>query len=111
VALGWLVSSKAPVAAQEIDLICDTTHINSAAAADIHSAFDENRPASSPSMKSSFASPVRWLAANPVDLFRAINLSQQTGYSVSCPVVLLISTLWLGCSLAAAYWQLRRADL
>ena len=38
VALGLLVSTKSPVATQEIEVLCDTTHVN--AAADIHSTFD-----------------------------------------------------------------------
>ena len=38
VALGLLVSTESPVATQEIEVLCDTTHVN--AAADIHSTFD-----------------------------------------------------------------------
>ena len=38
IALGFFVSTKAPAAAQEIEFVCDATHVNSAV--DIHSDFD-----------------------------------------------------------------------
>ena len=53
----------------------------------------------------------RWLAINPVDLFRAVNLSRQTALGVPWPTMLIAVTLWLACPLVAGLWKLRRTDL
>jgi Cu-processing system permease protein len=109
VALGILVSTKAPAAANEIELVCDATHVN--AAADLHSAYDE--PAAGPAATVAHGSTpsLSWLAANPVDLFRALNLPRETGIQVSLFTTLLAAALWLALPLAASAWKLKRSDL
>ena len=111
VALSILVSTKAPLAAQEIEMVCDATHVN--VAADIHSDFDV---VNSPTLQRSNAPSTHsvslgWLAINPVDLFRAVNLSRQLEIHVPVVTTLLTVTLWLGGTLGLSYWKLRRTDL
>jgi len=109
VALGFLVSHHAPAAAREIELVCDATHLN--AATDIHSALDvANGPAVQHS-ETAVSSSLRWLALNPVDLFRAVNLSHQLGLDVGWLWMAGISTLWLALPLFASLWRFHRNDL
>jgi Cu-processing system permease protein len=109
VALSVLVSTKAPMAAQEIDIVCDATHVN--AAADIHSDFD-NVAGGQPRGDAASQTPsLGWLAINPVDLFRAVNLSRQLEFHVPALTALLTVTLWLGSTLGLSIWKLRRTDL
>lgn len=109
VALGWLVSSRASVAAHEIELVCDATHVN--AAADIHSEADTAIERSAQASSSHNSSPMVWLALNPVDLFRAANLAAQLEVPVSPLILVLALALWLGSALGASLWKLRGADL
>jgi len=112
VALSLLVSTKAPVAAQEIEMVCSTTHVNTAA--DLHSDFE---PASgsgrtpAPLPAGNPTPSLGWLAVNPVDLFRAVNLSSQLGFHVPILSVLVTMALWLGGTLGLSLWKLARTDL
>src|SRR5262249_48680984 len=92
-ALGVLVSHRAPVAAREIELVCDATHVN--ASADIHSAFDATEPPTEQHSNLATSGSLRWLAANPVDLFRVVNLPRQLGLTPSWPAMAAIGLLWL----------------
>ena len=110
VALGLVVSTKSPAAAREIELVCDAMHVN--AAADLHSEFDT---ISSPTLQQSntptpHSASLGWLAINPVDLFRAINLPRETG---GVPALLTLASVsgWLAFTLGASFWKLRRTDL
>lgn len=109
VALGVMVSSKAVPAAHDIEFLCDATHVN--AAADLHSAYDQvtTEPARDSTINPTPS--LGWLALNPVDLFRALNLPQQTGVQVSALTILICAGSWLTLTLGASAWQLRRADL
>jgi ABC-type transport system involved in multi-copper enzyme maturation permease subunit len=110
VALGWLVSTKSLGAAQEIEVVCDATHVN--AAADIHSDFEavtDRNP--HPATAAHSASSLGWLALNPVDLFRATNLEKQLELRVPPLTALLAVTSWLAAALGASLWKLRRTDL
>jgi hypothetical protein len=109
VALGWLVSAKAPVAAREIEIVCDATHLN--ATADLHSSFDNLPEGKPPVVDVPAASSLRWLALNPVDLFRAVNLSRQLGIDVPARTTLLAVSLWLAGTLGISLWKLQRIDL
>jgi ABC-type transport system involved in multi-copper enzyme maturation permease subunit len=109
VALSVVVSTKAPRAFQEMELICDATHVN--AAADLHSGFD-NLTNSTPRASRTQSTPsLGWLAVNPVDLFRAVNLSKQLQVGVPPATIALAVTLWMAGSLGASLWKLRRTDL
>lgn len=109
VALGLMVSTKSSVAAQEIEMVCDATHIN--AAADFHSEFD-NVADRKPRAAEVHTTPTfGWLALNPVDLFRATNLPRQLEFHVPALTTVVSITLWLGCTLGASLWRLRLTDL
>lgn len=106
-ALGIIVSTRAVKASQEIDLVCDATHINSQA--DIHSTFDTN-------VSSQKKSPVpektfQWLWFNPVDLFRLLNLPGGLGIPFPASGAILSLAGWLGLTLGAAVFLLQTIDL
>jgi Cu-processing system permease protein len=109
VALGLLVTTKSPVAAHEIELICDATHIN--AAADPHSEFDATTETKPHATSAPAASALAWIALNPVDLFRATNLQGQLGVVVPPWIALLDVGLWLTAALTISLWKLNRTDL
>jgi Cu-processing system permease protein len=109
VALSLIVSTKVAAAAQEIEIICDATHVNSAV--DIHSDFDQVADGQPRAVASSQTPSLGWLAINPVDLFRAVNLSRQLEFHVPVLTTLLAVTLWLGGTLGLSFWKLRRTDL
>jgi len=109
VALAFLVSTKSPVAAREIEIICDATHVNSSA--DLHSDLQNAPSSKSPAAGALRSSSLGWVALNPVDLFRAVNLEAQTGAAVSPWTGLLATTGWLATVLAASLWKFKRMDL
>lgn len=109
VALGVLVSTKSGAAAHEIEFVCDAIHVS--ATPDLHSAYDNvtGEPARATSVQ---AKPsIGWLAINPVDLFRALNLPQQTNIRVPTLTTILSIAYWLAFTLGASVWRLRRDDL
>lgn len=111
VALGVLVSAQAPAAAQEIEIVCDATHVN--AAVDVHSDL-ETVPNSTTQPRGnavSGASSLGWLMINPVDLFRTVNLSQQLGVRVPATTACGVVILWLTAMLGFSLWKFRRTDL
>jgi Cu-processing system permease protein len=111
IALGVLVSSKAPAASREIEIICDATHVN--AAADIHSAVDTPSEAAAATSVagSSHSNSMLWLGLNPVDIFRAVNLGNQTGLQLPSVVVLGSAALWFGLAAALSQLRFRKIDL
>lgn len=109
IALGCFVSTKAPAAAQEIDFVCDATHVN--AAVDFHSDFDRVADAPTRSAALSRAPSLGWLAINPIDLFRAVNLADRLEFRVPASTSLFAVALWLAGTLGLSLWKLRRTDL
>jgi Cu-processing system permease protein len=109
VALGVMISTRAPAAAREIEVLCDTTHINSAA--DFHSDLDSARETQSRSRQALKKPSIGWLAANPVDLFRAINLSKQMELDIPWLATVSATVFWLAFPLGAGFWKLGRTDL
>ena len=109
VALGVMVSTRAPVAAREIEVVCDATHVN--AAADIHAALDPSGEARPGLIAGARPASFSWLLVNPVDLFRAVNLSRQMNLNVPLWAVVLGAGGWLAVSLGASLWKFRRLDL
>ena len=110
VALGVVVSTRSLAAAQEIEIMCDTTHVN-AAAVDIHSDFDSIPDARTRAVPANHTPTLGWLAINPVNLFRAVNLSRQLELHVPPFTLLLTITFWLGGTLGFSHWKLRRTDV
>jgi Cu-processing system permease protein len=109
VALGFLVSLKTPVAAHEIEVVCDATHVN--AGADIHSELDSSIDKGSAVSAAPRASSLGWLALNPVDLFRAVNLATRLQLQLPLSTILLSIGLWLAATLGTSLWRLNRIDL
>jgi ABC-type transport system involved in multi-copper enzyme maturation permease subunit len=109
VALSLLVSSTSPGAAQEIELICEATHVNTTA--DLHSAFDNVSEGQAKKAEAGGTVSLHWLAINPVDLFRAVNLSSQLEMRVPALAAVLCVAFWLTLTLGASSWKLRRTDL
>lgn len=107
-ALGFLVSTRSSAAAQEIEIVCDATHVNMAA--DLHSAFDNVAEDHSRVASDKAPPSLGWLALNPVDVFRAVNLPKQFGVTVPPLTTGAAILAWLACMLGAGAWQLRRAD-
>jgi Cu-processing system permease protein len=107
-ALGVIVSTQATEASQEIEVLCDATHVNSQA--DVHAAFDGNIPTPTRHSESS-AKTFFWLWLNPVDVFRVINLP--AAVAIPLPIAGAIASVlaWIVLSLAAAAWRLERIDL
>jgi ABC-type transport system involved in multi-copper enzyme maturation permease subunit len=112
VALAIIVSSKSPAATREIEIVCDAMHVN--AAGDIHSETDAaglskvqetgNQAGMSPVSRA-------WLAINPVDLFRVVNLSATLGVCVPLGIAVASFCGWILLSLLVARWKLGRSDL
>jgi Cu-processing system permease protein len=109
IALGCFVSTNTPAAAQEIDFVCDATHVN--AAVDFHSDFDHLADPSTRSAKVSRAPSLGWLAINPIDLFRAVNLADRLELRLPGSTTLFAVTFWLAGTLGLSIWKLRRIDL
>jgi len=109
IVLGIVVSTRSAVAAQEIEFVCDATHVN--AAADLHSAYNNVADEPARAVAGSTTTSMAWLAMNPVDSFRAMNLPAQTGIRVSALTAALAAALWLAFPLGASAWRFNRADL
>jgi ABC-type transport system involved in multi-copper enzyme maturation permease subunit len=112
VALGAIVSFQSPAAAREIEMVCDATHVN--AAADIHSEGDAISAASTPQTSTKPAANLAGmacLAINPVDLFRAVNLSSAIGVQMPLGIVAASFLGWLALSLLLSRWKLSKTDL
>jgi Cu-processing system permease protein len=106
-ALGIIVSQKAPQSSQEIEVVCDATHVN--AQADIHSAFDTT--SESPKTNKSSPSQITWLFLNPVDVFRVINLPRSAQVSLPLTGAFACATVWIALSLVVATMSFKVIDL
>jgi Cu-processing system permease protein len=109
IALSVFVSTKVPAAAQEIEFVCDATHVNSSV--DLHSDFDNVADVPARRATSSPIASFGWLAINPIDLFRAVNLSDRLEFRVPVSTTLFAVTLWFAGTLGLSLWKLRRTDL
>lgn len=109
VALGVMVSTQSASAAQEIEFVCDATHVN--AAADLHSAYDQVGDTPTRAVASGETSPLAWLALNPVDLLRAVNLPPHAGVRVPPMTLALGTILWLVIPFGLSAWKLSKTDL
>lgn len=108
VALGVIVSTNSAQAAQDIEFVCDATHVN--AAVDLHSAYDQVTTEPARISTASKTPGLGWLAINPVDLFRAMNLPRQSGVHVPILTLALSVVGWFSITVGASLWRLRRTD-
>lgn len=106
VAMGAIVSGRAVQAAEEIELICDATHVNNQA--DIHSAFDSVKTASPKPAAS--VTHIFWVYFNPIDTFRILNMPALRSNSSNLAAV-FAWLAWLVLPAGAAVIRFRKADL
>ena len=109
VALGCFISAKSPAAVHVLEVVCDATHINGVA--DIHAEFDISNDRNSSRIEQHPPASLGWLAVNPVDLFRATNLTTQLNIHVPPLTNALALACWLGFTLGVSSWRFRRIDL
>jgi Cu-processing system permease protein len=109
IALGLLVSARTPMAQQEIDAYCDPTHV--AAVADLHASYEAPAGAELDRARKKREAALRWLLLNPIDLFRAINVSQQTNTRLPGSLAVFSGGSWILASLALSWWRFRRMDV
>jgi len=109
IAMGTVVIVDSTRAAREIEAATDATHVTSIA--ETHNAFEGADDSAARIVAERSRRVAAWLAINPVDLFRAVNLPKST--NVAVPPWLLVSSvvLWLGGPLGMAVWKFRRTDL
>ncbi len=108
-AMGLLLTTQTPQAAREVETAVGATHITSAA--DMHDAFEKGDDAAARVTTARSKTTAAWLAINPVDLFRAVNLPVELMPPLPRYAALLSVLAWLAGSLGAAHWKFRRIDL
>lgn len=109
VALSIIVSTNVRSAAEEIELVCDATHVNSVV--DVHAQFEDPAGRSPAGRSSTRETSVAWIAVNPVDLFRAINLPLQVPSGRQGFLALAVILGWIVAILGIGLWKLHRIDL
>lgn len=109
IAMGVVVAADSTQAAREIEMATDATHVTSIA--DMHKAFEGADDTATRIIAARSRKVAAWLAINPVDLFRAVNLPESANVAVPPWLVALSLTCWLGGTLGLAAWKLRRTDL
>jgi Cu-processing system permease protein len=110
VALGVLLSTRSSVAAQEIELVCDATHL--AAGGDLHAALEALGEDSAVNREAPrFLQDAVLAGVNPVGLFRAVNLFPGTSFEFPLTWVLLGALLWVTATVGVSCWKFRRIDL
>jgi Cu-processing system permease protein len=110
IALGVITSTRAPAASHEIEIVCDATHVN--AAADVHSAFESGtEPNVAKQSASSSLTTLIWLAANPVDAFRVVNLGVETSSRSATGLVIGSAAFWIGLAAVSSRKKFAKLDL
>jgi Cu-processing system permease protein len=109
IALGLLVSARAPLAAQEIDAYCDPMHVT--AVADLHAAYEMPAGAGVEQARERREAALRWLLLNPIDLFRAVNLSQRMNTPMPGSFAAASILLWILGPVGLSWWRFRRMDV
>ncbi len=109
VAMGVVVVAHSSQATAEIEKATDAMHV--ASVAEMHQAFADADGTAERLTARRSAEVAAWLALNPVDLFRALNLPRSANVSVPWWVTALSGSSWLTGSLILAVWKLRRTDL
>jgi Cu-processing system permease protein len=109
IALGVIVAAHSAKAAHEIELATDATHVTSIA--EMHQAFEADIAAPSRAVAERSLKIAGWLALNPVDMFRAVNLPKSANVAVPAWLLALSAFGWLAGSLGLAARKLRRTDL
>jgi Cu-processing system permease protein len=109
VAMGIVVTANSNQATREIEQATDATHVTSIA--DMHNAFESGDEQATRITAVRSQKVAAWLALNPVDLFRAVNLPPAANVTVPVPLATLSIAAWLLGALGCASWKLHRIDL
>lgn len=109
VAMGLVVTLNSTQAAREVEQATDATHVTSVA--DMHRAFEGADNTEEHLITKRTQNVAVWLALNPVDVFRALNLPKSADVSVPGWLVGLSSFSWLAGSLVFAARRFRHIDL
>jgi Cu-processing system permease protein len=109
VAMGVVVTANSTQAAREIEEATDATHVTSIS--DMHKAFENGDEAAARVITDRSQKVAAWLAINPVDLFRAVNLPKSANVAVPLWLETLSIVAWLAGALGFASWKLHRIDL
>ncbi len=109
IAMGIIVSTNAVKASQEIEVICDATHVNTQA--DIHTAFDNPTQTGKSTGQTTTSGSHAWVWLNPVDAFRIVNLPQTLPIQHSLAAALTSVFAWIVVTLGVAIWRLNKIDL
>lgn len=108
-AMGLVVTLNSTQAAREIEQATDATHITSVA--DLHKAYEGVDNPAEHLIATRTQRVAFWLALNPVDLFRALNMPKSAGVSVPGWLAGLSGLSWLAGSLGLAARKFHRIDL
>jgi Cu-processing system permease protein len=109
VAMGVVVTANSTQAAHEIEEATDATHVTSIA--DMHQAYETGDEHASRLVANRSQKVATWLAVNPVDLFRAVNLPKSANVAVPAWLGAISITIWMLGALGFASWKLHRTDL
>ncbi len=109
IAMGVVIEANSTQAAHEIETATDAMHVN--AIADMHRAFEGADDPATRIVATQSQKIAAWLAINPVDLFRAVNLPASANVAVPGWLVAVSATAWLGVALGWSAWKFRRLDL
>lgn len=109
IAMGLVVTLNSTQAAHEIEQATDATHVTSVE--DMHKAFEGADNTAEHLITKRTQNVAVWLALNPVDVFRALNLPKSAGVVVPGWLAGLSSFSWLAGSLGFAVRRFRRIDL
>jgi ABC-type transport system involved in multi-copper enzyme maturation permease subunit len=109
VAMGVVTVANSSQAAREIEQATDATHVTSVA--EMHNALAGTDDSAERLIAHRSQNVAAWLALNPVDLFRAVNLPTSANVSVPAWLSALSASSWLAVALGLAAWKFRRTDL
>ena len=109
VGMGLVVTANSTRASHEIEEATDATHVTSVA--DLHNAFENGDARATRIIDDRSQKLAAWLALNPVDLFRAVNLPKSANVAVPAWLGALSLATWLLGALGCASWKLHRTDL
>jgi hypothetical protein len=107
--MGVVVTTNSAQAARQIEESTDATHVTSIA--DMHKAFESGDETAARMIADRSQKVAMWLALNPVDLFRAVNLPTEANVTVPLALEMFSIAAWLLIALGCASWKLHRIDL
>lgn len=109
-ALGLWVTLQSPSIAKEIEMLCDPMHVTPAAA-DLHAAYEASTDARVEASQRPTPGHFSLLWLNPVDLFRALNLSSYIRVPVSPLIFSAGALVWIAIGLGLSFWKINQTDL